>query len=171
MQHITKATPKDAKVLAKLAKTSFIPAHGHSAPKNDIDNYITTNFSEANFIKELENPENHYYIIYHENKIAGYSKITLNTVNENIEQKNVTYMSRLYLLKEFYGLNLGKTLFDFNIEFSKEHNQAGIWLAVWVENDKAIKFYTKMGFKIVGVYDFRISETHTNPNHIMYLEL
>lgn len=171
MQHITKATPKDAKILAVLAKASFIPAHGHSAPKKDIENYLTANFSEANFIKELENPENHYYIIYHENKIAGYSKITLNTVNENIEQKNVTYMSRLYLLKEFYGLNLGKTLFDFNIEFSKEHNQAGIWLAVWVENDKAIKFYTKMGFKIVGAYDFRISETHTNPNHIMYLEL
>lgn len=170
MQKITKATPKDAKILAELAKTSFIPAHGHSAPKKDIDNYLKANFSEANFIKELENPENHYYIIYHENKIAGYSKITLNTVNENIESKNVTYMSRLYLLKEFYGLNLGKALLDFNIEFSKKHNQAGIWLAVWVENDKAIKFYTKMGFKIVGAYDFRISETHTNPNHIMYLE-
>ena len=169
MQHITKATPKDAKILAELAKASFIPAHGHSAPKKDIDNYLKTNFSEANFIKELENPDNHYYIIYHKNKIAGYSKITLNTVNEYIKPKNVTYMSRLYLLKEFYGLNLGKTLFDFNIEFSKQHNQSGIWLAVWVENDKAIKFYTKMGFKIVGAYDFRISETHTNPNHIMYL--
>ena len=169
MQKITKAKPQDAIQLAQLAKDSFLPAHGHSASKVDIDNYIATNFSKANFIKELENPENHYYIIYHENEIAGYSKITLNTGNENIKSKNVTYMSRLYLLKEFYGLNLGKTLFDFNVEFSKQHNQTGIWLAVWVENDKAIKFYTKMGFKIVGAYDFRISETHTNPNHIMYL--
>ena len=79
-------------------------------------------------------------------------------------------MSRLYLLKDFYGQNLGKILFDFNIEFSKQYNQTGIWLAVWIENDKAIKFYTKMGFTIVGSYDFRISATHTNPNHILYLE-
>jgi ribosomal protein S18 acetylase RimI-like enzyme len=167
--NITRATSTDAKILAQIAKASFLPAHGHSASKVDIENYVATNFSETNFIKELENPENHYYIIYHENKIAGYSKITLNTGNENINSINVTYMSRLYLLKEFYGKNLGKTLFDFNIEFSKQHNQTGIWLAVWVENDKAIKFYTKMGFKIVGEYDFRISKTHTNPNHIMYL--
>ena len=69
----------------------------------------------------------------------------------------------------FYGLNLGKELFDYNIEFSKKHNQLGMWLAVWVENERAIKFYTKMGFKIVGEYDFRISATHTNPNHIMFL--
>ena len=170
MQKITKATPTNAKDLAAIAKASFLPAHGHSAPKKDIDNYLKDNFSEANFIKELENPENHYYIIYHENKIAGYSKITLNTFNKNIKSQNVTYMSRLYLLKEFYGLGLGKELFDFNIDFSKQNQQTGIWLAVWTENEKAIKFYTKMGFKIAGAYDFRISETHTNPNHIMYLE-
>lgn len=170
MHKIAKATIQDSKQLAQLAKASFLPAHGHSASKEDIDNYIAGNFSETNFIAEISNPESHYYLIYYDKKLAGYSKITLNTTNENITSENVTYMSRLYLLKEFYGKNLGKLLFDFNITFSKEHNQVGIWLAVWVENQRAIHFYTKMGFKIVGSYDFRISATHTNPNHILYLE-
>jgi ribosomal protein S18 acetylase RimI-like enzyme len=169
VHNITKAKLQDAKILAQIAKASFLPAHGHSAPTKDIDNYLATNFKEANFLEELSNPENHYYIIYDTNTIAGYSKITLNTSNENINPQNVTYMSRLYLLKEFYGKNLGKVLFDFNIEFSKKHNQEGMWLAVWTENQRAINFYTKMGFKIVGKHDYRISETHTNPNHIMYL--
>ena len=170
MHNITKAKPSDAKQLAPIAKEAFLTAHGHSAPKEDIENYVAANFNESNFIEELSNPDNHYYLIYHDNKLAGYSKITLNTSNENIASENATYMSRLYLLKEFYGLNLGKKLFNFNIEFSKQHNQQGIWLAVWVENERAINFYTKRGFKIVGKYDFRISATHTNPNHIMYLE-
>lgn len=170
MQKITKATLQDAKQLAVIAKASFLPAHGHSASKEDIDNYVSANFNEANFIEELSNLDNHYYLIHYNNKLAGYSKITLNTPNENIIPENVTYMSRLYLLKEFYGLQLGKELFNFNIEFSKQHKQQGIWLAVWVKNQRAINFYTKMGFKIVGSYDFRISATHTNPNHIMYLE-
>ena len=170
MNTIINATLAHAKQLAILAKASFLPAHGHSASKEDIDNYIAGNFSDATFFEELSNPNNHYYLIYHENTLAGYSKITLNTPNKNITSDNVTYMSRLYLLKEFYGLQLGKELFNFNIEFSKQHNQQGIWLAVWIENQRAIKFYTKMGFKIVGNYDFRISETHTNPNHILYLK-
>ena len=79
-------------------------------------------------------------------------------------------MSRLYLLEEFYGLSLGKELFNFNIEFSKQNNQKGIWLAVWIENLRAIKFYIKMGFKKVGSFNYKISETHSNPNHILFLE-
>jgi len=170
LNKITKATAQNAKQLAPIAKEAFLTAHGHSASKKDIDNYVAANFSEANFVDELSNPENQYHIIHHQNKIAGYSKITFNTSNENIASENVTYMSRLYLLKEFYGLQLGKELFNFNIKFSKQQNQQGVWLAVWVENNRAIDFYTKRGFTIVGKYDFRISETHTNPNHILYLE-
>ncbi len=170
MIKITKATLQDAKQLAPIAKEAFLTAHGHSASEEEIDNYVADNFSEANFVTELSNQDNHYYLIYHDTKLAGYSKITLNTTNKNISSENITYMSRLYLLKEFYGLQLGKELFNFNIEFSKQHNQQGIWLAVWVENKRAIDFYIKRGFEIVGKYDFRISAAHTNPNHILYLE-
>lgn len=169
MNTIIKATTKHAKDLANLAKVSFLTAHGHSASKEDISNYVADNFSVENIVKELEDPNNHYYVIYKDGQLAGYTKITLNTSSEHIKTKNITYMSRLYLLKKFYGNNLGKELFDFSIQFSKQQKQAGIWLAVWVENTRAIKFYTKMGFQIVGNYDFRISATHTNPNHIMYL--
>jgi ribosomal protein S18 acetylase RimI-like enzyme len=45
-----------------------------------------------------------------------------------------------------------------------------VWLAVWTENHRAIDFYKKIGFKKVGDYDFKISENHSNPNHILYLE-
>lgn len=169
MPNITKAKPQDAKILAQIAKDSFLPAHGHSASKEDIDNYVSENFNEAKFIEEISNPNNHYYIIYEANKIAGYSKIMLNTPNTNIDVQNITCLSRLYILKEFYDKNLGKQLFNFMMELSKQHKQIGVWLYVWIENHRAINFYTKMGFKIVGAHNFKISETHSNPNHVMYL--
>jgi ribosomal protein S18 acetylase RimI-like enzyme len=167
---IIRATTKDAKLLSKVGKASFLVAHGHSASKEDIKNYVALNFSEDNFLLELENPENLYFLISYNNKIAGYSKIVLNTVNENITATNTTLLSRIYLLKEFYGLHLGKELLNFNVNFSKQNKQSGIWLAVWIENKRAINFYQKMGFLKVGKYDFKISETHYNPNHILYLE-
>ena len=169
MPLILKATIDHAKLLNRLSIESFLPAHGHSAPKKDIDKYLQANFSVVNFKKELSDHRNEYYFIRHQGKVAGYSKIIFNLPNEHIQTPNIAYMSRLYLLKEFYGLGLGQQLFDFNVKLSKANNQKGIWLAVWVENTKAIKFYTKMGFKIVGSYEFPISKTHSNPNHIMYL--
>lgn len=168
---IIKATVKDAKLLSNLSIQSFIPAHGHSAPKKDIDNYIDENFSEENFISELSNPKNEYYLFFIENQIAGYSLVVFNLGNSTISAKNTAYMSRLYFLEEYYGLGYGKLLFDFNIRLCMENNQTGIWLVVWIENQKGINFYKKMGFIKVGDSDFKISETHANPNHIMYLEI
>lgn len=78
-------------------------------------------------------------------------------------------MERIYLLKEFYGLQLGLELFQFNVNLSKSNGQKGMWLFVWKENKRAVNFYQKMGFKIIGEHDFRISPNHTNPNHQMLL--
>ena len=169
MYQIIKATPTHAALLSKLGEQSFLVPHGHSAPKKDIDNYVATNFSQENFLKELENPENEYNLIYYQDKIAGFSKVVLNSQNENIKAPNTMLLSRLYLLEDFYGLGLGKALFDFNVSFAKENNQTGIWLAVWVENQRAIAFYDKIGFQKVGSFNFKISDTHSNPNHILYL--
>ncbi len=131
---------------------------------------MAKNFKEKNFKEELETSENQYYLIEYQNETAGYSKVIFNKTCKDIPAENITYMSRLYLLEEFYGLGLGKKLFDFNLALCKENNQAGIWLNVWIENKKAIQFYKKAGFNIIGKSDFQISKTHSNPNHIMYLE-
>ena len=45
-----------------------------------------------------------------------------------------------------------------------------MWLNVWVENYRAIKFYEKNDFKKVADISFKISETRFNPNYQMYLE-
>ena len=170
MIDIRKATTKDLHLLASLSTESFIPAHGHSAPKDDISSYIEANFSIENFKKEIINPNFEYYLIFHKSKVAGYSKIIFNYPTNHISDSKVTKMERLYLLKEFYGLEIGLKLMKFNTELAKKKEQSGIWLEVWIKNFRAIKFYKKVGFEIVGEANFTVSKTHSNPNYIMYLE-
>tara|TARA_R110000787_G_scaffold55942_7_gene128867 strand:+ start:1116 stop:1631 length:516 start_codon:yes stop_codon:yes gene_type:complete len=170
MTNIVKATAAVAEILAKLSVEAFMPAHGHSSPKKDIDSYISNNFSVENLREELSDASNEYYLIYYNNKIAGFSKVIFNSSNKNLDSKNITKMERLYLLKEYYGLNLGVELFNFNIALSQKNNQAGIWIEVWIENGRAISFYSKMRMKKIGLYNFKVSETHSNPNYVMYLE-
>ena len=170
MNFIKKANLEDAQKLTKLSIDAFLPAHGHSSPKTDMDSYVKANFGLENIVKELSNQNFLYYLIHHQKKLAGFSKIIFNNTNEYIQRKNITKMERLYLLEEFYGKNLGKELMIFNSELAKKNNQSGIWIEVWTENLRAIKFYKKIGFKTVGSSRFKISETHSNPNYIMYLE-
>lgn len=169
MNSIRKAIPEDYKLLAKIGKLSFIESHGSSASKDEIDKYVSEKYSYNSFREELNNPENIIHIIYHNKKPAGYSKIILNSHHQNIVSKNVTKMERLYLLKEFYGLKTGLQLFNFNLDISKKSNQNGMWLFVWKENHRAVNFYKKAGFEIIGSYDFKLTETHSNPNHHMFM--
>ena len=167
---IQKATITDAATIAEIGKKSFIESHGHSASATDIDSYVSKKYTLDAIREEIENPENIYHLIFYKGQAAGYSKIILNAANENIPAANVTTLDRLYLLKDFYDLKLGSALLEFNINISKEFHQAGMWLYTWTENKRAIDFYHKTGFNIIGKANFKISETHANPNHVMYLE-
>jgi GNAT superfamily N-acetyltransferase len=170
MTTIVKATIKDAKILSKIGTQSFIESHGISAPEKDISNYVALKFTKEVFETELKDLNNVFHVLYYNEKPIGYSKIIYNISQDNIPYKNVTKLERLYVLEEFHHLKLGLQLFNFNIQESKKHHQNGMWLYTWIENHKAINFYKKAGFKIVGSYDFKISETHSNPNHQMLLE-
>ena len=169
MTSIVKANEKDSQLLSEIAKITFIESHGNSAELEDINNYVAENYSDNIFKKELQDSKNIYHILYYKDQVAGYSKIITNSPCSGNEVKEVAKLERLYLLKVFYNLNLGFQLLEFNVNLAKEYKQSGIWLYVWKENHRAINFYKRNGFIIIGSYDFKISERHSNPNHQMFL--
>jgi ribosomal protein S18 acetylase RimI-like enzyme len=170
MGSIVRATDKDGQLLASIGRTSLRESHGSSAPVADMNTYLNENYTRIAFEKEIKDLNNLYHIIYHNDQPAGYCKIIFNSPHPNIESKSVSKLERLYLLKDFYSLGLGFELLLFNIELSIKNHQEGLWLYVWKGNDRAISFYKKIGFTIIGSYDFRFTDTHSNPNHQMFLK-
>lgn len=169
MFSIIKAQDQHIKLLTAIGKTSFIESHGRSASADDIQQYVNAKYTQEVFRTELNDAKNIYHLINYQEQSAGYSKIILNEKFTHIQLENVTKLERLYLLKEFYKLQLGYELLNYNIELAKQNNQTGMWLFVWKQNHQAYNFYKKMGFKIMGDYNFKISETHSNPNYQMLL--
>jgi ribosomal protein S18 acetylase RimI-like enzyme len=74
------------------------------------------------------------------------------------------------VLENFHHLKIGLELLKFNIVLSQKNKQTGMWLFVWTQNLKALKFYNNAGFEIIGKHDFEISSTHSNPNFQMLLK-
>jgi ribosomal protein S18 acetylase RimI-like enzyme len=169
MVSIVLAGKKDFQLVAEIGRLTFLESHGHSAPPDVIEGYAKKTYNTDAVKAELDDATNIIHIITYNNKPAGYSKIMLNATHPAIKEKNSTKMERLYLLKEFYDLKLGHALLQFNIDISKRNEQAGMWLYTWKENQRAVSFYMKKGFEMIGSYDFKLSESHANPNHLMYL--
>ena len=166
---ITPATVPDIKILTQVGRRSLLESHGHSAPAEVMQAYISEKFTEASLEQELADPQNIFHIIWHNQQPAGYSKIIYSQPLANVSQKKITKMERLYLLQEYYSLKLGQQLLQFNIELSRSQGEEGMWLYVWKENERAMRFYTKAGFKIIGDGWFRLTDEHANPNWQMLL--
>lgn len=166
---IRKAIESDAGGILNIAAPSFLSTHVSSAAKEDLDWFINQNYNLEAFKKDIADESNEYFILQFENKIVAYAKLVLHThIDWEIIQP-LTKLDRFYIDPEFVGKGVSKSLFQFIVELSKSKNQKGIWLYTWIGNTRAINFYRKQGFEIVGAFDFHISPNHTNPNHRMLL--
>lgn len=167
---IDRAGIKDSNLLQLLGKETFLQSHGSSASRDEIDEYVNKTYSESRFISELSVNHNLYYIIKYFDLAVGYSKIIIEHAYFDSEYQNYAKLERLYILEQYHKLKIGLSLLNFNIDIAKSQGKKGMWLYVWKDNQKALNFYLKSGFKIIGEHDFKITERHSNPNFKMMLE-
>lgn len=171
MISIEKADESHAHLLSELAEITFIESHGTSAKEEDINNFITEKYNPETFAAELIDSKNNFHLIYYQDRLTGFSNIIYNFPYADGKIEPLAKLERIYILKEFYDLKLGYQLMEFNIALARENGQKGIWLFVWQENERAIKFYKKNGFEVIGSFEYKISKTHSNPNYQMLLKL
>lgn len=169
MISIKRATDQDYKSIVSIGNIAVGEAHRESCSAKDMSEYLQVHYNDTAIREELDDANNIYHIIYFNSIPVGFSKIILHAGHPAIQQDNVTKLDRIYLLQQYQGHTLGFQLLNFNIKLSKENNQVGMWLYTWVGNKKAIGFYLKMGFTIIGEHQFKVSETCYNPNHHMFL--
>ncbi len=134
-----------------------------------MNEYLERNYCREAIRDELNDANNIYHIINYNNKPAGFSKIVLNSKHPNVVAENVTKLDRIYLLNEYHGLKLGLELLNFNIRLSRENCQSGMWLYTWIGNERAVNFYLKAGFEIIGSHKFYVTKTHYDVSHQMFL--
>jgi diamine N-acetyltransferase len=169
MISIIRATERDYNSIVGIGKISIAESHRDSCSAEDMHAFLERNYNSDAIKEELNDINNIYYIINYNDKPVGFSKIILNAKHPNIVTQNVTKLDRIYLLTEFYGLKLGLELLNFNIELSRNNNQSGIWLYTWVGNNRAINFYLKAGFTIIGSHKFYVTKTHYDLCHQLFL--
>jgi GNAT superfamily N-acetyltransferase len=170
MISVIKATERDYNSIITIGKLSIAESHRGSCSAEDMTEFLERNYNGDAIKKELNDINNIYHIINYNEKPAGFSKIILNAKHPNIVSENVTKLDRIYLLKEFYGLKLGLELLNFNLRLSRNNHQSGMWLYTWIGNHRAINFYLKAGFTIIGNHNFHVTKTHYDECHQLFLD-
>ena len=151
---IRKLDITDLENLQKISITTFRETFEEVNSEEDMQKYLDENLSLERLKNELENLDSEFYFIENENKNLGYLKLNFGNAQTEKVEENYFEIERIYVLKAFLGQKIGQILFDKAIEIGREKNLEYVWLGVWEENHRAIKFYKKNGFEIFGKHKF-----------------
>ncbi|BBE18465.1 GCN5-related N-acetyltransferase [Aquipluma nitroreducens] len=76
-----------------------------------------------------------------------------------MKSDNTLELERIYVLNEFQGRKVGQTLFNKAFQLAEQSKVDYLWLGVWEENHKALKFYAKNGFTAFNKHVFVLGDS------------
>lgn len=151
---IRKINIDDLEALRNFSIQTFKETFEEVNTEEDMQKYLDENLSIEKLKTELENPNSEFYFGENNDEILGYLKLNFKDAQTEKLEENHFEIERIYVLKAFLGQKIGQILFDKAIEIGREKNLEYVWLGVWEENHRAIRFYEKNDFEIFGKHDF-----------------
>lgn len=145
--NIRKATLEDAEYVALLARITFREAFGHVWTDNKILlEYFADTFSVAKIRASIKKENNIFWLAFVDDLPVGYAKLKKYSPYEKLLDQKPSQLQKIYVLNDFIGNKVGEKLQEELFKEVAKNNIKTLWLAVWVDNHKAIRFYERHGF-------------------------
>lgn len=155
---IRSVTTTDIDDLYHISRTTFLESFSAGNTAENMQKYMDDALSVTKLTDELNNPDSVFYLALHGKSVIGYLKLNIGSAQTEFRNDNNVEIERIYVLREFYGKKAGQLLYEKAIQFARQRNAEYIWLGVWEQNPRAIRFYEKNGFETVGTHIFRLGD-------------
>jgi len=158
------ATPVDSELIRKLASQVWYETYGEIHSREQLEYMFEKMYHPDSLRQQMS--EGHVFFIGYEAQIPiGYF---------SVEQKSedLFYLQKLYVLPHYQGTGAGKYLFLAAVHYIKgiHPDKAVLELNVNRQN-KAIRFYKKMGMNIYAESDEEIGEGFVMNNCFMRMQI
>jgi len=152
------AIPDDASIIIDLAQKTFVETYGETNKRENVDLYMETMFSPDKIRTEIGGPNERFFIAFNNGNPVGFTKLRDDRKGRGLDGKKALEIERIYVLKDYQGLKVGKELLDKCKAMAADENFTVIWLQVWQRNAKAVQFYQKGGFVIYETATFQFGD-------------
>lgn len=164
------ATLQDAQALRDLCEQTFIDTYAvYNTPEN-MALHIATKFTLEQIQTELSDTSVQYLLLKKAGQLIGFTKLIKNHAPKELSSENAIEIERFYVDKAFHGQNFGKHLMQSSLDWCTKSGFETVWLGVWEENARALRFYTKMGFEKIGEHVFVLG-TEVQNDYVMAFKL
>jgi ribosomal protein S18 acetylase RimI-like enzyme len=118
--------------------------------------YLESAFSPHKQADELTDPLNTFLLAEAGETVVGYARLHLGSPLSAITGAHPIEIARFYADKAWIGRGVGPALMQACLELARQKGCDTVWLDVWERNPRAIAFYRKWGFEVVGEQTFQL---------------
>jgi ribosomal protein S18 acetylase RimI-like enzyme len=159
---LRRATPADAARLAAFAATAFSDTFAVDNRADDMAAYLAETFGESQQRAELTDPNCTVFLAERDGEIVGYAMLHDGPPPPCVHDASAIEITRLYAGQRWIGAGIGALLMQRCLVEAASRARRTIWLGVWERNVRAIGFYQRWHFSIVGSQPFQLGSDRQN---------
>ena len=154
MTSIRRAEATDAAALAALAERTFRDAFAESNNPVDMEIHCRERFAAEVQAREIADPGWVTLLAEADDQLIGFAQVRLNAPKDCVPARRPAELYRIYVGSPWHGQGISPKLMDEVLAVAAQDGSDRIWLGVWEENRRALAFYRKYGFEVVGAHEF-----------------
>lgn len=156
---------KDSIDIAALSIQVWLDTYATKGIRKAISKYVLNEFTEKNIERKLRFDNQVYLLAIEDDHLIGYVSLNVK-VTCPITGDEIPEIDKLYVQESFTGKGKGSDLLESALSYCKSKGHKKLWLTVFHENKRALKFYEKHDFKEIGLTYFEL-ESEKHKNHVL----
>jgi len=152
------ATVEDADDIAALAARTFALACPDHTPAEAIEKHIRTELNADRFRDHMDTAQ---FLVADApgGGVCGYAMLLAHPAPIETDWRNPMELRRIYVDASELGSGLAGALMQESLQVANRDGHDWIWLGTNEENLRAIRFYEKAGFRVVGNRTLRVADS------------
>jgi ribosomal protein S18 acetylase RimI-like enzyme len=151
---IRPACGADAAALAVLAERTFRATFAAGTSPEHMERHCECSYGAPLQAAQIADPGVRILLAHRGAELLGFAQLRLDGPAPECAAGAAAEIQRLYVDPPWHGRGIAPALMRSLLELATQAHAARVWLGVWEHNPRAIAFYSKFGFRVVGVHDF-----------------
>jgi diamine N-acetyltransferase len=155
---IRRAEEDDALALSVLAEGTFRAAFSESNTAANMQLHCAANYGEALQLAEIRGSNRETWVAEADNGLVAYVQLLFGAASPMTSGERGVEIQRFYVNASYHGAGLAHQLMARVLARSEAAGSSALWLGVWERNPRALAFYRKWGFDVVGEHTFKVGD-------------
>lgn len=172
MIDVVRATPQLAGAVSAVGAQAFTEAFAADNAWKDLALHVEREYAPQSILARMATAGALYFLARDERGPVGMALLEDGPpppdarLTRALPRGHAVQLHQIYVLERARSGGVGAALLQAVIAEARARGAASLWLGVWSQNPRAVRFYERHGFAIVGSHTFVLG-TDAQRDHVM----